>query len=208
MKPPYELIAEGLRKGRVIPFLGSGASILERHAGQNWDSPGCRFLPKADELAKYLDRLSGYPSREPAELARVAQYFDGIAGRGSLDDRLHEIFAGSYHPGTLHSYLPTLGNLLIVTTNYDQLIEQAYLDAKRPFHLVVYNTGSPTFFIRRSVATVDHLSAAAQETVWNELDLEVGKMPILFKMHGSADPTNIEGGRFVITEDDYVKFLA
>ncbi len=47
-----------------------------------------------------------------------------------------------------------------------------------------------------------------EEAVWNELDLEVGKIPILFKMHGSADPASTESGCFLITEDDYVKFLA
>ena len=58
-EPPYELINDGLRKGKVIPFLGAGVSLGERQPGQSWVSPDSGFLPSATELANYLDRRSG-----------------------------------------------------------------------------------------------------------------------------------------------------
>ena len=84
------------------------------------------FLPKASELADYLDRRSGFPSLEPVELTRVAQYFDGVAGRGGLDDELHSVFGQRFTPSALHYYLTTFEKLLIITTNYDELIETAF----------------------------------------------------------------------------------
>jgi hypothetical protein len=33
LTPPYPLISDELRQGRVIPFLGSGASLGGRQAG-------------------------------------------------------------------------------------------------------------------------------------------------------------------------------
>jgi len=201
-EPPYELIRDGLAKGRVIPFLGAGVSLGSRMNGQSWTSPRSDFLPSATELANYLDRRSGFPSGEPPELSRVAQYFDGVAGRGGLDDELHAVFARDYKPSPIHYYLADFPNLIIVTTNYDDLQERAFREKGRPFHIVVYRTSSPTFLVW------EHGATEARETPANELDLPVGQIPIIYKMHGTCDPGNTERDSYVITEDDYVEFLS
>ena len=201
-EPPYELIRDGLAKGRVIPFLGAGVSLGSRVNGQSWTSPRSDFLPSAAELANYLDRRSGFPSGEPPELTRVAQYFDGVAGRGGLDDELHTVFARDYKPSPIHYYLADFPNLIIVTTNYDDLQERAFREKGRPFHKVVYRTSSPAFLVW------EHGAAEARETPANELDLPVGQIPIIYKMHGTCDPGNTERDSYVITEDDYVEFLS
>jgi hypothetical protein len=92
---PYEYIWSKLKKGKVIPFLGAGASLSARAPDAKAWKPGALFAPSAAELAGYLDGRTAYPSGEPAELARVAQYFDGVNGRGGLDDDLHEVFCPS-----------------------------------------------------------------------------------------------------------------
>ena len=49
---------------------------------------------------------------------------------------LRETFCREFRPGTIHRLLARIEQpLLIVTTNYDDLIERAF--DKRPFHLVV-----------------------------------------------------------------------
>ncbi|HYR89539.1 MAG TPA: SIR2 family protein [Terriglobia bacterium] len=200
-EPPYELIRDGLAKGRVIPFLGAGVSAGSRVNGQLW-TPKADFLPSAAELANYLDRRSGYPSGEPPELTRVAQYFDGVAGRGGLDDELHAVFARDYKPSPIHYYLAELPNLVIVTTNYDDLQERAFREKGRPFHVVVYRTGSPTFLFWENGA------GEPREIFANELNLPIGEIPIIYKMHGACDHGNTERDSYVITEDDYVEFLS
>ncbi len=202
-EPPYALIHDGLREGKIIPFIGSGASLDARLADATWSSPEDEFLPSTSELARYLDRRSGFPSTEATELTRVAQYFDGVAGRGSLDDHLHRIFARRYEPGPIHRLLARFPNLLAVTTNFDQLLEDAFRDANTPFQLVVYKAGAPSVLMWEDGSVMGE----PKEMAANELDLDFSSA-VIFKMHGAPDPVDEERDSYVITEDDYVEFLA
>ncbi len=204
-KPPYALIRHGLCDGKVIPFLGAGASLFERPGGTVWSSPADGFLPNPAELAQYLEALVGYPASK-TELARVAQYFEGIAGRGGLDDSLRKIFAQRYEPGPLHHYLATFPRLLAVTTNYDRLLETALKEANRHFRLVVYKAGASSVLVWEN----GEGEGEPQEVETNKLVLnfETCDDAVIFKMHGAADPAVENRDSYVITEDDYVEFLA
>lgn len=200
-EPPYRFIRRWLEKGRVIPFLGAGASLAGRDPKVGWDSPDRDFLPKSSELSNYLVRQSGYPSPE-LELTRVAQYFDAVNGEGGLGNELHEVFAKQYTPGDLHEFLTEFPCPLIVTTNYDDLMERALREKGRPFHTLIYRTGEPTFLVW------EHGAGKPKEVPGNEIDLHIGAMPVIYKMHGAADPADIQRDSYVITEDDYVEFLS
>ncbi len=203
-EPPYELIRDGLRDGKVIPFLGAGSSYVGRTTKMTWSSPDDEFPPMGEELAGYLDQRSGFPSDEVADLAKVAQYFDGIAGRGSLEDHLRKIFSRTYEPGPLHHYLASLPRLLAVTTNYDRLLETALRQAERPFRLVVYEAGAPSVLVWEDGGE----SGEPRQETANELDFDLDDKAVVFKMHGAPDPSDEERDSYVITEDDYVEFLA
>lgn len=202
MEPPYKLIRDGLASGRVIPFLGAGASLSCRPKDVEWRSPKDNFLPSGWELAKYLDEQSGYPSESALDLLRVAQYYDGVAGRGGLDDELNVIFSRSYQPGDIHQYLAGLPNPLIVTTNYDTLLEDAFKQQGKQFNVVVYKMATPMAYVRRAGAA-DWESVDPQR-----LALNLDDYATIFKMHGSSIPDAPEEGSYVITEDDYVDFLS
>lgn len=206
-RPPYELIRDKIERGVVIPFLGAGASLLRPPDGPTWDSPKRSFLPKSWELAEYLDRRSGYPSNAAPELTRVAQYYEGVAGRSGLDEDLHEVFAKPYEPGALHRFLAKSTCRVLVTTNYDWLLERAFELEKRSYHHVVYRNGAPTMFYRRHDGESKTLSEPA-EVIPNELVIQKDGAPIIYKMHGSADLAAAERDSYLITEDDYVQFLA
>ena len=206
-EPPYELIRDRMQRGRIIPFLGAGASLVGHPGETAWSSPKCDFLPKAWELAEYLDRRSGYPSNATPELTRVAQYFEGVAGRQGLDDELRDVFARRFQIGALHKYLATSNCRLLVTTNYDCILEQAFEEKGRSYHHVVYRNGAPTLFYQKYDAATGATSACA-ELVPNELVIPMDDTPVIYKMHGSADPLKAERDSYLITEDDYVQFLA
>jgi hypothetical protein len=199
--PPYELIRDRIAKRRVIPFLGSGASLLGRPDDAKWHSPESSFLPAAGELADYLDKKSGYPSLSDRELTRVAQFFDGVAGRGGLDLELHEIFANRSQVPALHRMLAHSHFPLIITTNYDSLLEQAFEEENQPYHLVVYQTGSRKLWFREAGRT------EVRQSLANAIDLPLGKASVIFKMHGTAQQQPSDRESFVITEDDYIEFL-
>lgn len=201
VEPPYELIWEKLKSGGVIPFLGAGASLSCRPKDSQWKSPKDEFLPSGWELAKYLDDRSGYPSDSQLDLLRVAQYYDGVAGRGGLDDELHAIFSRVYMHGELHRFLAELKSPLIVTTNYDTLIEQAFADQGRAYNVVVYKMSAPLVSVKRAGA------AEWEDVDPQRLALDLSAAPTIFKMHGSSIPGAPEADSYVITEDDYVEFL-
>jgi hypothetical protein len=203
--PPYELIRDKLRRGVVIPFLGAGASLLRPVNGPPWSSPDADFLPKAGELADYLDRRSSYPSNAAVELTRVAQYYEAVAGRPGLDEDLHEVFGKAYEPGPLHAYLAQSPCKLLMTTNYDMLLERAFEAQHRPYHQIVYRNGAVTMFYRNYDGSK---LGPPVEVVPNEFDMPEGTDAIIYKMHGSADLDVKERDSYLITEDDYVQFLS
>ena len=165
-----------------------------------WSSPDAAFLPRAAELADYLERLSGYPSTGPDDLMQVAQYLDGVAGRGGLDDTLRSIFSKAYTPNPVHHFLAEFTNLLIVTTNYDTLLEQAF--GSKPHHVLVYNAGAPNLLLW------EHGAATPTKLTGSELEFPgLGEIPIIFKMHGAPDPHDFDRDSYVITDDDYLEFL-
>ena len=202
--PPYEIIAENLKNGRVIPFLGAGASLGTRTKDQKWTSPEDLFLPNGDELAAYLHKKGKFPEQDIADLPRVAQYLDGVLGRQGLNDQLHPIFSKAYQPTPLHTFLASVpSNLLIVTTNYDDLLERAFLnvDPSKPFDLVIYNTAKETVLYRK------HGGHDLEEVLPNELVVDLEQVSVIFKMHGTFYQDS-EQDRYVVTEDDYVEFLS
>ncbi|MGD8997523.1 MAG: SIR2 family protein, partial [Anaerolineae bacterium] len=95
IQPPYGLIRSQLERGRVIPFLGSGASLGERDPrAQPWSPADPACLPSATELSEHLAEPVGFPAEgETRELTKVAKYFELMAGRDVLDEDLHNVFA-------------------------------------------------------------------------------------------------------------------
>jgi len=47
LAPPYRSIRDGLLYGRVIPFLGSGASLGGRELDATWVKGQANYLPTA-----------------------------------------------------------------------------------------------------------------------------------------------------------------
>jgi len=69
IEPPYEVILDRLRQGKVVPFVGAGASIVGRPEGTAWRSES-EFPPRGAELSSLLARKSnfigaGFPKRAP-----------------------------------------------------------------------------------------------------------------------------------------------
>lgn len=215
-RPPYTEIARLIHEGSVVFFLGAGASACGRPPDYKWKwKEGAQdFPPLGTELAEFLANAASFPSRNPhdrADLARVASYFEHVAvDRPGLMNRLRGIFKPTYKPGPVHEYLADLEvPVLIVTTNYDDLIEQAFRSRNRPFHLVVHPTDSPD--TKRHAGSVLWYPADAPEKAQrrapNELRLSLKDVPIVYKMHGSVDPGRGDSDHFLITEEDYIKFL-
>jgi len=214
IEPPYGEIADVMKKGQIIPFLGAGVNFGKRQpADAKWTGDVCGFLPSGAELARFLASKTSFPSQDEhdlLDLAKVSSYFVESSGaRKRLRERLRAVFDHDFVPCDIHAYLAEVSAyspLLIVTTNYDDLIEQAFKEANRPYDLVVHPTDRKD--VEASVLWWQHGAAEPKAVKPNTLLIDLEKTTVIYKMHGTVDRTNGQWDSYVITEDDYVDFLA
>jgi SIR2-like domain len=207
---PYDIIADNLKNGDVIPFFGAAASAIYRPDGESWE-PGKPFTPFGYELAATFARAARYPMSQdrPADLALVASYTEHVQGnRPYINRKLHQYFSVEYEPGLLHNKLAQIGAAkLYLTTNYDDLIEKALVAAGRKPHLVVdRGTG---LLVHRAGEDPRPVSLVGNDLHKYLHDPETNEPsgPIVFKLHGSVDKSKRGQDAYLITEEDYVDFL-
>ncbi|MBV9168674.1 MAG: SIR2 family protein [Chloroflexi bacterium] len=210
IEPPYGVIWNRLRQGKVVPFLGAGASLAEVDASSLWDAASPDRLPRARELAEVLAGEASYPLSGPSDLedlAKVCSYYADVAGRPVLRERLREVLNHVYTPGRLHHMLASVPSpLTIVTTNYDCLLEAAFRAAGKPYDLVIYPTDRKD--LANAILWWPHGASEPVAKVPNDLDIDLATTNVIYKMHGTVDGTDPEWDSFVITEEDYVDFLS
>ena len=141
-----------MAEGRVIPFLGAGVNFFSRPSGADWGAR--KSLPSGNELSRLLAETFDYPSPNPhdvADITRVTQYVSAVAGRGALYHELQKLFDADYPISTLHDFLARLPGMLrqkgysprgqiILTTNYDDVLERAFDRVNEPFDLLSYSS--------------------------------------------------------------------
>jgi SIR2-like domain len=209
----YLIVAELLASGEVIPFLGAGANLCDRPADTPWEAG--RFPPSGSELAAVLAERSRYPEPEVADLSRVSQYVDAILGERRLYRYLHEIFDSDYPSGSLHRLLARLPGLLrargrpqlvVLSTNYDDLVERALGEAGEEFDVVWYEAKpGPQHgrFMHRTPA--GEVVPIGRPNKYTGLSPE---RPAVLKLHGAIDRGDAKRDSYVVTEDSYINYLS
>lgn len=211
------IVGRLIADGKIVPFLGAGANLCDRAPMPDW-RPG-EYLPSGRELARFLAAENLYPGKDDTDLVRIAQYVDlEMGGEGELFDQLRKTFDGTYRPNALHEFLASLpayqrtldGEVdyqLIVTTNYDDVLETAFREAGEDVDVVYYVTKdsrSPGRFIH--LKPDGERCGIEKHTEYRGLDFK--RRPVIFKIHGAVDRSDESGGRYVITEDHYIDYLA
>jgi hypothetical protein len=237
-KFPFDLIVRDLREGYCIPFLGAGASAFPRNVNAK--------PPSAPALARKLAEESLYPQYQvafetPAPKDASAQerilrakldcenlmvvsswYEHGGSDRPHLHRVLRSHLADERNPlppNMLHKLLARVAQktpMAIITTNYDDLIEEALKDEVEFDLFVVAIDRRATSRGRRGAILFRPAGHHKLEPVTAQQELlglepnpgEVRlKRTVLFKIHGHIARTQSEDDTFVITEEDYVSFL-
>ena len=210
VKPPYGVIWGLFQKGNVVPFLGAGASLVGRDSTTAWRGPSSNCLPTGRELADYMANESEFPSQDEydrRDLAKVSSYYADISGRSRLKQLLREVLSQEREPGPIHRLLASVpANQVIVSTNYDTLIEQAFRDAGKPYDLVIYPSDRPDF--GNSVMWWRYGEEEPRFVEPNLLAIDLSKTTLIYKMHGTVVRKKEEYDSYVVTEDDYVDFLS
>jgi len=191
----YREVAEALLAGRLVTVLGTDVT----------------------DLAARLAERFEYPPDEGADLTRVAQYVALTKGAGPLYDELRAMLESSPAPTIVHRFLAGLPPLfrdrglphqLLVTTGYDLALEQAFLDAGEEFDVVSYIAAGRHRGRFCHVAPDGHANVVdLPNTYLNELSLD--RRTVILKVHGGLDRSSARSFEsFVVTEDDYIDYLA
>ena len=180
-----KLIFNAIESGKCLAFLGAGASCCYLDQNQE-EVPG---LPMGGQLAERIAKECGYTlNGKYLELPKVAEYFvyTQSGDRQELEKVIQKELTTGCKPRPIHTVLAQLLPIkIIITSNYDNLLETAANDYKRILDKSVYRRNSPQ-------------NARFQGKIFfDERDL------ILHKMHGSIEqPDSI-----VITQSDYIRYL-
>jgi hypothetical protein len=138
---PWATIAQSLYEGRTVPFLGAGASAAHRLKGDAWKA-GAKFGPFGAELGAHLAKLGEFPEDDAQDdLTLIASYYEAVIGRDTMVRELEVLFANKrLSPGPVHRLLAMCPRIpLIMTTNYDCLIEKAMREKRIKFDVVIQN---------------------------------------------------------------------
>lgn len=212
----YTEVVEEIVAGRVTPFLGAGINLCGRPPGVGWEHG--RYLPSGLELAQELVSEFRYPLApdEQVDLLRISQYASIAKGSGPLYLKLRWVFDADYPPTEAHQFFAALPRLLrekgypvtpqlLVTTNYDDALERAFLAVNEPYDLAWYMAdGEPKglFWQWPHEGTPEPILNPAECH-----DLSTERRTVILKVHGAVDRQDRERDSFVITEDHYIDYL-
>lgn len=206
----------------VVPFLGPGANSCDRT--EPWRDVDSAHLPDAEELATYLAARLGMKAT-PASLALVSQSLSVAKGPGDLYMALRRALPPQRQPSSVHRFLAalpaTLHGLgapdryqLIVTTNYDNALEQAFDEAEEGYDLAVYLARG------RDKGKFVHVPYDGEPQLVTDPNTYAGfpidafgrvERTVVMKVHGAVDrpqSPNAWRDNYVITEDDYIGYMS
>jgi hypothetical protein len=180
-----DLVADGVRRQQCILFLGAGV-----HAPPPEDSP---FEYPADqrppsgaalsrELASGCGLAENHPTEDVGHLQRVALFFEIERSRHQLVEAVRNSVQVNRRPSPMLRALAELDFPLVITTNYDQLLESALAAAGKHPRVAVYTP--------ELEPTTDYRDPTPES-------------PVVFKIHGDIDhPESL-----VVTDEDYIQFV-
>jgi len=187
-------VMKAMLAGRLVPVLGSDVGGLASGLADHFAYPG-----------------------DPCELTRVSQYVAVMKGSGPLWDELHALLESGAQPTSIHRFFASLPPLLrehgaphqlIVTTSYDLALEQALLEAGEEFDVVSY-IASGRHRGRFCHLAPDGTAGPIELPNTYATELSLDRRTVVLKLHGRFDPSpGREWESFVVTEDDYIEYLA
>jgi DNA-binding SARP family transcriptional activator len=193
-KDHFDQVLEALFSGRLVAVLGTQIADLAKRLAERFD---------------YAENGFGLP--------RIAQYVTVMKGSGPLYDELHALLDADAAPSPIHRFFASLPPILrerglphqlLVTTSYDLSLEAALLEAGEEFDVVSYVAAGPGRGRFCHVAP-DGTGRMIDlpNTYVTELSLE--ERTVILKLHGQVDRGPDRAWEsFVVTEDDYIDYLA
>lgn len=147
---PNEIV-RSIRNNNLVVFVGAGVSM---------GKPTC--LPNFEDLAKQIAKGSGIEKKEnePCDVFLGKLKFNNIDVNSIAGERLSGLHL---KPNELHKYIVSLFNdeqsLKIITTNYDQMLEEAAKD----LYENIYVYSSPALPLGNDISGIVHIHGNINE---------------------------------------------
>ena len=154
--------------------------------------------PLANEQALAVAKLN---------LQCLAQYVKLTSSIQEVYQTLHELFIGRYRTNKLHKFFANLTRemtdkgyplpyQLLVTTNYDDMLERAFREASQPFDLVFYLAEGAENKERFQY----HPDGESVRLITSKQEVLSSDRPVILKLYGAIN-------NFVIAEDHHINYL-
>lgn len=196
-------IAEKVAEKRCILFLGS-AIHAAAPATSHYQYPPNKCPLIGTQLSELLADKSGYPDDDLHNLQRVAWHYESKrVFRHRLINEVRDAVHTGREPSPVLRGLVRLGFPLVITTNYDQLYEQALHQVARERARAA---GMPEDQVAQVLAEFD--KCVYSKNRGKELTKDCAKdpsseRPYLLKIHGDI----FQDESIVITDEDYIQFV-
>ena len=179
-----------------------------------------------DEQVATLELLSKVTriANPPEPLTSITSYYEKLLGRDHLWSLLRDILQTKTLPTFTHRLLATSArhhlaqkhaiDYLIITTNYDCLMENALDELEVPYVVLTTKKGNePKVLIRCSKTVPD--AAELKKKYWNTLQprffqmMKSTALVVIFKIHGCVSPElEYADEGIVISDNDYVEYVS
>lgn len=128
------ILADKLKQGNVVAFLGAGASrtYVDDRSGKTY--PG---LPSASEIVQSLSKDKPYIN-ESMSFPQAMFMVKHVEGRNEVGRILENyVDAPTLNPLPVHQLLADMSFSAFITTNYDRLLEKALEKQKKKFLSII-----------------------------------------------------------------------
>ncbi|MFN8475941.1 MAG: SIR2 family protein [Anaerolineae bacterium] len=220
----FTVLISRILANRLVPFLGADVNLLGRPTAAAW-SKG-QYFPSSAEMAKYLfGRLQalGYPPTEEGDLASITEHATLTLGVGSLYEELRNLLDADYPPTTLHTLLASLPGMLrdhgyppvyqvILTSNFDDMLERAFQAQNEPYDVLMYVARDDLRDISHDQFIHQPYGGEPQPIDKpNEYTLlPLNQRTIIVKIYGALNRRvqDTDSDSYVITEDDFIAYMS
>jgi len=183
-------LVETIGAGKCILFLGAAIHCAPPNGEYSYSD---QYRPtSASTLSADLARKTGFAKKFPnegvADLKRVAQDYETKFQRSELIREIKTAVHVGKKPSPLLQMLAELDFPLVITTNYDQLFEDALRAVGKKPYVSVFKKN-------------EEVEKMTDDYPFDE-DPSANR-PFILKIHGDV----LEGSSIVITDEDYIQFV-
>lgn len=187
----FTQLLEGVREGRIVPYLGAGALDGARNAD------GRPIPADSDSLILAMNQGQPMAPRLMFEFPRAAMHLELKRGRNFVTRFLTDLYRSEdWSRAPIHDWIASLRPAYVIDINRDTQLQDSYRDMPHILVTGVARIAGTDYRFR-----IHHYDGSEYREIDQE-DVD-GSLPVLFKPMGSPLPEP----DFIASDADYVDYI-